>query len=182
MKIETVKFYSRLAGMALLFGAVNLVMYSFLPLEFIRKYSRFESDLSLFLMLLIIVSFGLVPASLFSIVFRRYDRKGVERADRKRLFLKGLGPGFFSSIFLGIFCLEGFGQTNFGAVGGAILSFLILVVPSCMILGGITRSIVPERRFLSFIIAVMVFIGGMSGFLFLKAFIHQFFSWRTFTG
>jgi hypothetical protein len=177
MKIETLKFYSRLVAMALLFGAMNLTMYSFLPLEFIRRYSRFESDLPFFLMLLIIVSFGLIPAAVFSLIFRRYGKKDIDKAARWRSFFRGSGPGFIGSILLGVFCLKGLGQTNFGAVGGAILSFLILVVAPSMILGGIARTILPGRRFINVLVTVMIFAGGMSSFLSMKVFIRLFFGW-----
>ena len=175
--IKILKRYSLLVAMALLFGAMNLGMYDFLPLEFIGKYSKFESELPFFLMLLIVVSFGLIPAAAFSLIFRRYGKKGIDKAPRLSLFFRGTGLGFIGAILLGIFCLKGLGQTSFGAAGGAILSFLILVVAPSMILGGIARIILPVRRFLSFLIAVMVFAGGMSSYLSLKLFIRLFFRW-----
>jgi hypothetical protein len=177
MKIETLKFWSGLSAMALLFGAMNLVMYSFLPLEFIRKYARFEAELPLFLMLLIIAGFGLIPAAAFSLIFRRYGEKGIDKAAGLRLFFRGSGAGFIGSIFLGVFCLKGLGQTNFGAVGIAILSFLILMLAPSMVLGGIARIKLPESRFINVLITAMIFAGGMSSYLSLKAFIHLFFSW-----
>jgi hypothetical protein len=175
--IKILKRYSLLVAMALLFGAMNLGMYDFLPQEFIGKYFKFESELSLIIMLMIIVSFGLIPAVAFSLIFHRYGKKGIDKAPRLSPFFRGSILGFIASIFLGIFCLKGFGQTSFDAGGMAIISFLILVVAPSMILGGIGRMILPVRRFLSFLIVMMVFTGGMSSYLSLKLFIRLFFRW-----
>ena len=174
--IKKLKRFLLFATMALLFGAVNLSMYDFLPMEFIGKYSWFESKLSLAEMIMIIISFGLIPAGGFSIIFHQFERANTDKGFKVSSFFKGSVPGFVGSILLGIFCLRGLGQTNFGGVGGAILSFLVLVVASCMILGGIARIILPERRFVSVLITVMIFAGGMSSLLSLKIFIRLFFS------
>jgi hypothetical protein len=176
MKIETLKRFSLLAAMALLFGAINLIMYDFLPQEFMKKYFWFETKLSLAEMLMIIISFGLIPAGGFSIIFHQFERGNIDKGSKVRSFFKGSVPGFIGSLLLGLLCLRGLGQTNFGAVGMAIISFLVLAVVPSMILGGIARIKLPERRSLSFLIAVMVFAGGMSSFLSLKVFIRLFFS------
>ena len=174
--IKKLKRFLLFATMALLFGAVNLEMYSYLPQEFMKKYFWFESKLSLAVMLMIIISFGFIPAVGFSAIFRRYEGAVTNKASKVSLFFKGLMPGFIGLIFLGIFCLKGLGQTSTYGGPGIIITFLVLLLFPCMTLGGIARIKLPEWRFLSFLIAVMVFAGGMSSLLSLKVFIRLFFS------
>jgi hypothetical protein len=163
------------AAMALLFGAVNLEMYSYLPQEFVRKYYRFEADLPLVFLIMIVVSFGFIPAAGFSAIFRRYEGAGANKASKVSLFLKGLMPGFIGLIFLGIFCLKGLGQTSTYGGPGIIITFLILLLFPCITLGGIARIMLAERRFVAVLVTVMVFAGGMSSYLSLKVFISLFF-------
>jgi hypothetical protein len=174
MRIETVKFYSFLAAMALLFGAVNLGLWLFTPFGFVTREYEFETAFPLLLIIVEFFSSGFIPAIGFYLVFQRYDKIVVNQETKKPKFFNGLAPGFIGSILLGIACLRGFGRSDIDDTG-VIFAFLILVVAPSMILGGMMRRALPGKPYDPILIPVIVFAGGMSSYLSLKVLILFFF-------
>ena len=174
MKIETLKFYSRLVAMALLFGAVNLGLWFFTPFGIVTREYEFETAFPLLLILIEFFGSGFIPAFGLSMIFQWHEKANVNEAIKKPSFFKGLVPGFIGSIFLGITCLRGFGQTDIDEIG-IIFAFLILVVAPSMILGGMMRRALPEKAYYPALIPVMIFAGGMASYLPLKIIIRLFF-------
>jgi hypothetical protein len=174
MRIETVKFYSFLAAMALLFGAVNLGLWLFTPFGFVTREYEFETAFPLLLIFIEFFGSGFIPAFCFSLINKRYEKSYVNQAAKKANFFNGLVPGFVGAILLGIACLRGFGRSDIDDTG-VIFAFLILVVAPSMILGGMMRKVLPGKPYDPVLIPVIVFAGSMSSYLSLKVLILFFF-------